>query len=248
MKNFIVCAAALACSQALSLAVVTSPVEAFNNATVQPTGPRAPDAGKNFYNIEGSANGNFASYGVMDFTLVSEAIPGGEMLSSLNSISISLTQSNAGFTNSGGMAFYLTTDTTTSINTGSPLTYNSSAGEEGLGTQLSQSYLLGTDVFTEVANGTVDTYTFDLTTLDPAAASFLSNLLQTGGTLRIIMTPTDATTAATYAGFSNNTFSGPTVSIDYSTAPVPEPSAIALGGLGLAMVLSRARQRRAVLV
>ena len=42
-------------------------LEAFNNATVQPGGPRTGSSGLAFFNIEGSDYGNFASYGVMQF-------------------------------------------------------------------------------------------------------------------------------------------------------------------------------------
>src|SRR5207302_6870687 len=43
---------------------------AFNNATVQPAGPRKFSSGKNFFNIEGANNlPNFASWGAADFNL-----------------------------------------------------------------------------------------------------------------------------------------------------------------------------------
>src|SRR3954470_12961977 len=46
------------------------------NATVQPAGPRTGFNGTDFLNIESTANGTFASYGVIDIPLSPSAFPG----------------------------------------------------------------------------------------------------------------------------------------------------------------------------
>ena len=61
MKMPVVLGALLAASVGLDCVATTLTVEAFDNATVQPAGPRSGGSGKAFFNIEGSALGNFAS-------------------------------------------------------------------------------------------------------------------------------------------------------------------------------------------
>ncbi len=233
-------------SQLTSFALVTDYMSAFDNSTIQPGGPRPGSQNSGFWNIEGSNNGNFASYGVADFSIAALQIPEGEMLSSLNLLSFQFTQSNAGFTNSGGMRFFFTTDTSTIIGNGggSPLFYDSSAGEGGLGAgQLAPKYELGLKTFVEVATGTVDTFDFTLDGLDPAGMSYLMDLFTNGGTFRLIVAATDATTAATYAGAGS-----PRVGLDYDTTPVPEPSTVAFVALAGGLLVWRSvRSRRSVL-
>src|SRR6516165_2080419 len=68
-------------------------VSSSNNATIQPGGPRGGTNGKLFFNIEGSSNGSFSDFGVVDFQTPSGATfgPGQEL-------SLALTQDNAAFT------------------------------------------------------------------------------------------------------------------------------------------------------
>ena len=77
---------------------------AANNATVQPGGPRPGVNGKQFFNMEGSVNGTFASFGVVDF----QSSP---MSVQVTSLTLALTQANAAFTHNGALTFYLSTDT-----------------------------------------------------------------------------------------------------------------------------------------
>jgi hypothetical protein len=201
---------------------------ASNNATIQPGGPRGGANGKNFFNIEGSSNGVFASFGVVDFQLAS-----GTTFTLGDALSISLTQANASFTHNGLLAFYLTTDTTTSIEpTTSPLHYDVANLPTGLGSQLNTKFLLGVAPFMEVADGQTDTFSFIPT---GAALSYLATI--NGGKLRLLIAPDDPTVAATYAGFSNAEFQGPAVSI------VAEPSTLTLGTSGLMFALGYLRRR-----
>jgi hypothetical protein len=97
--------------------------EATDNATVQVAGPRTGVNGKNFFNLEGSVNGSFSSFGVAEFTLGA--------LGSVNITEITLrfTESNAAFTKPGTIDFWLTSDNATSIQPPSPigLIFNSAA-------------------------------------------------------------------------------------------------------------------------
>jgi hypothetical protein len=202
---------------------------AANNATVQPSGPRPGVNGKQFFNMEGPANGTFASFGVVDFQSSPITVP-------VTSLILDLTQANAAFTNNGALTFYLSTDTTTGIEpVTSPLAYSSVDLPTGLGTQLSTLVLLGTGSFTQVSDGTVNAFPLSLS---PAAASYLSGQLLAGGLIRLVIAPGDSTVAATYTGFSNTEFSGPELAL---VTPIPEPGT--LGCACLAFLVATAGSR-----
>src|SRR5581483_7968084 len=141
-------------------------VLAFDNATVQPGGPRPFSNGKNFFNMEGSSSGNFASFGVADFNSVNLADSSGNLIvnppTGLNTITITLSQANAAFTTGGALNFYLAEDTTTSIqpNDAAVLFDTNDPNGEGLNGQLAPVHFLGSATFTQSDNGTVDTFTF----------------------------------------------------------------------------------------
>jgi hypothetical protein len=69
---------------------------ASNNATVQPGGPRSGPNGKDFFNIEGSSNDPFDSFGVVDFQF-----PAGSTFNDGDLLSLTLAQANASFTTAG---------------------------------------------------------------------------------------------------------------------------------------------------
>ncbi|MBB5353161.1 hypothetical protein HNR46_003415 [Haloferula luteola] len=219
-----------------SLQAATVAVEAFDNATVQPGGPRSGSSGDAFFNVEGSANGSFASYGVADFA------PGPlGTVTDITSMTLSLSQSNAGFTTDGGLNLYLDTSVSlSSIEPGSsPLAYDGS--DPGTATDVSDGDLtlisLGTVTFTETASGDVDVFNL---TLSPTAEAEILARLNASETIRVVIGTGDSTVAATYAGFSNSSFAGPTLTIEY----VPEPSSglLVMGGLsGLGLLRRRMR-------
>ena len=80
--------------------------EAFDNATVRATGPITPlEGGLAFFNIDGSGNPPFSSYGVADFNFGVL----GSAIASVNAISLNLTQANAPFSVDGDLEFFLDT-------------------------------------------------------------------------------------------------------------------------------------------
>jgi hypothetical protein len=217
----------LACALVLMTISLSQPARAdiiltaANNATVQPGGPRPGVNGKQFFNMEGSTNGNFASFGVVDFQSAPTSVP-------VTSLTLDLTQANAAFTNNGALIFYLSTDTATNIEPAtSPLTYSAADTPTGLGTQLSLLFLLGAGSFTQGSNGTVDAFTFSPSA---TAINYLESQLAAGGRIRLIIAPGDATVAATYAGFSNTGFSGPQLDL---VTPTPEPGTLGSASLVL---------------
>ncbi|MEP0767491.1 MAG: PEP-CTERM sorting domain-containing protein [Fimbriimonadia bacterium] len=235
----------------LALAVLLVPnaiatvvtVEAFNNATIQPAGPRSGPNGKNFFNIEGSDNGNFSSWGAADFNNadfgISVANPADLII---HGLWLECTQSNASFTKDGPIRIYLVEDATTSIEPGiSPFVFLSSDIPEGLGGQFPVKYHLTDGYFTKVANGFVDV--FDLYSgLDSATKDVIKGKLISPPTapFRLVITPLANDTAATWAGFSNSSYAGPTLVVDYSI--VPEPSALIALTVGVAGLLARRRR------
>lgn len=221
----------------LGHAAFTADVAAFDNATVQPGGPRTGSQGKSFLNVEGSNNGSFASFGVIDFSAASFGLT--ETVGSISQLNLSLTQSNAGFTNSGGLNFWITTDITSSIQPGGGLFFDASDNPDGIGSQLNTRYLLGAGFFTEVASGQTDTFSFS--SFDPDLEAILISALNSGDNLRIIVSPTDAATAATWAGVGGS-FQGPMLNFEY--AAIPEPSTYALIGLGLAGLIVLRRMKK----
>jgi len=187
-------------------------IEALDNATVQPAGPRAGANGKNFFNVEGSANAAFASYGVADFNF--GALPA---VISVNSISISFVQSNAAFSTTGPITFSLDTRAPLSdIQPGtSPLAFDGvdpgTTTDAGQGDLVLLAFGGGPFVYTVGTTGDVNTYPLGLT---PPNAAALVNRLNSGSTIRIVVGTGVNNVAATWAGFSNTTFAGPTLNLD----------------------------------
>jgi hypothetical protein len=214
-------------------------LEAVDNATVQAAGPRPGAAGKNFFNMQGSANNQFASFGVADFDL-GAVPPLGFTATDVTNVTLSLTQANAGFSAPGDVSVFLTDKTGVNIQPGSSIAFQAgNNGAAAVDSAFNPLTLLGTGNFGTTGNvnsGTVDVYnlSFSGTGLD-----YLLTQLNTGGTLRLVLATTAAGTSATYAGFSNSNFDGPTLSF----TAIPEPASLALLGLGSLLIAGRRRQR-----
>jgi hypothetical protein len=214
----------------------TISLEATDNATVQPAGPRSGSSGKAFFNIQGSNGVNFASFGVVDFDFAALAPPLGGDVTGINSVSLEMTQSNAAFSMAGPLSIYLTDQTGVDIQPGSsPLTYQgTNNGAASVDTELLPITLLGSGVYNVIANGTVDSYAL---TFSGSALTSLLDAINNDTKLRLVVTPDDPATAATYAGFTNFTFAGPTLVID--AAIIPEPASAVLLCLGAALFAGR---------
>jgi hypothetical protein len=202
--------------------------EAFDNATVQPGGPRAGSNGKAFFNVEGEMNGSFASYAVADFNFGPQPHSVG-----FNSWPIlTLTQANASFSLDGYVYILLDTNPMpVSIQAGaSPLAF----APPGYGTYVDESegdlvldFLFGFPgpefYFYPFATGAVDTYSIFLT---PQQSTAILERINTGSNIRIVIVPAQPWVAATWAGSTQITWPGPTLTLDL--VQVPEPTIIVL--------------------
>ena len=243
----------IVCLLGTGAAAIADVTNAASNLTltVQPGGPRTTTSGTNFLNVEGSNNGTFASWGLVGFQASSFGLTGNVSVSSLT---ISFTESNAAFSAPGDLIFFLTTDRTEGYNnTTLPpiLTYNSSAGEAGYdpanasfsGMQ-GYGFQLGTGAFTHLGsggNGTVDSYRFDLSALADAQA-WLNAAITTEGEFHLVVGSASPGLAATWAGATSTSFSGPTMDLTYTQVPESGPGLAALAAGSLVLVSYRRRR------
>ena len=239
MKMPVVLGALLAASVGLDCLATTLTVEAFDNATVQPGGPRSGGSGKAFFNIEGSALGNFASYGVARFNITTlkqsfdnQFGPGGWQL---DQVTVALTQSNAAFSASGGVGIRHSGDDTSGIQAGSsPLAYPVSGDFADLVSLVDYT-------FTPISTGTTEQYTlFQAGGTNGSGVSQLNADLLADNIVTLVFVDLTPTVAATYAGATNFTLSGPTLGLNVSAVPLPAALPLLLSSL--AMVLARRRR------
>ncbi|MGD8969489.1 MAG: ExeM/NucH family extracellular endonuclease, partial [Anaerolineae bacterium] len=193
--------------------------EATVNGTFENGGRDSSDW---YFNVQGDDD-SYRAWGAADFDAPSLGLM--TPIDDIMEFELRLTQANAFFTNDGIVGFWVSEDTTTAIGPGSGLAWVATADQDGLGTQLQPRTFLGTGTFTETGNGDTDTY--DLTALPGYAAikPYLIDQINTGGTIRIIVAPTDTDTAvaATWAGYSSFSYDGPVLAVQASSDPSKLP-------------------------
>ncbi len=182
--------------------------------TVRPTGPVVGNAGDVFFNIEGSANGSFASFGVVDFDLSSQ-IAATDAASVAGNLVLELSQSNAGFSQNGPVSIYLATDAAAKVAINGTIQYQS--GQNRLNcvpavladgavrvATYAAVHRTGNGGGANLPNGTLDPMRLFGEQIETAVVSAING----NGILRLLITPDQAATAATYAGFAS-TLGGP---------------------------------------
>jgi autotransporter-associated beta strand protein len=192
----------------------------FNNAIMQPAGPRTGNNGKINFNVEGDNNGSNANYGVIDFHGGDFGTP---TATSVNSFTLTLTENNAAFSAPGSVEVFLASDASANIDPGTATAPNYQSGIappfSGIGNTTAFGTLtdLGSIAFNQTGNSNSGVTDFlSLSSLSAPVNTFLTNQLTTNGTIRLILTPKTVTTAATWTGVGNNNFNAPQLGLDVS--------------------------------
>jgi hypothetical protein len=192
-----------------------SDTTAVSSAIVMPGGPRSGANGKNYLNAQGkktSPDGQYASFGVIDFTVPADL----GQVTKVKGLTLTLTQSVPAFAHDGGVKFYLTTDTRTDTNAPAPkatptLKFDTST-PDGLGNQLTPRYPAGSGKFTKKMTGELDTFSLRV---EGEGEMYLRGELNRKGKIRILMVPDSDDVAATYFGAGNSSPSNrPKLAID----------------------------------
>ena len=189
---------------------------AVNNYTVRPSGPRTGNSGTSFFNIEGSDNGTFASFGVVDFDMA--GIVGTDLIvTRIKEITLGLVQENASFTTDGPLSVYVASPTAANVTIDSSIQYQSGNNKLDCvpavlssGAELAATFpgVHHSPTGADLPDGTFD----EIVLYREAIQTAMINALNDDGKFRLIIVPDHKDTAATYAGNTNGTFSGPTIS------------------------------------
>ena len=221
---------AIACVLAMTAPVFADfAVEASQNATVQPAGNRSVDY---YFNIEGSSNGSYASYGGMRFdTAAVKAYYDGEYGAGnwyVTDVSLELTQNNSGFTTNGDVDIYWSGDDVTTMAPGA-----TTGGHWPLldgDNDFTPLEYVDSYYFTEVSTGYVESHNIN-------HANVFAEI-ENGELLTVILNDADANVAATYSGYTNTSVPGaPTIVV----SALPEPASLALLAIGGLALIRRRR-------
>ena len=208
---------------------------------------KGPGGSQDYMDVEGSGNGSFASFGVIDFNgdgipEVSDANFNPEIVNLLDpNIVLGLTDASFPQTRAGTLDFFLS-DSNAPL---SGLKYQTSDTSQtaGVGSQLGDLYFLGSSPYTSTAAtipGALDNYS--LTLPSGAAQNYFLQQLNNGGNIRFVVTDPNADReVGSFQGATKD--SPPALTF---TAAVPEantPALLLVGLLGLAAV-GVARRRK----
>jgi hypothetical protein len=165
----------------------------FDNATVQPNGPRSGSFGKSYFNIEGPGQtDNFESFGVLDYATdglgLSFAKPFEGDVADITAMSIDLTEGfpSSSWYTTGMLNFYVVTDTATSIQPGSTLHCIINADDQ-CGDQLGTKYLLGSGLYETSWGNADERHNLVLNTIDASGKALIITALNSGLPFRILV-------------------------------------------------------------
>ncbi|HTQ40055.1 MAG TPA: PEP-CTERM sorting domain-containing protein [Pirellulales bacterium] len=212
--------------------------QASASATIQTTGPRGGSGGANSFNLLGSSNtsggAGLPSFGVTDFNFSALQPTLGGTVTNVSNISLQLTQFNNSFSSQSptSISVYFTANNAATsglkdANSQSGGPYDGSASVDSTLNPLS---FVGSYNFSAISSGTLDTISLSSFSGN-ALSSFVSDL-NSGSTMRLLLTADNSAAVATYAASGNsNSYAGPTLTFTVTT--VPEPAAFVLAGLSL---------------
>ncbi len=196
--------------------------EAANNYTVRQTGPVTGGNGTSLFQVEGSSNGNFSSFGVIDFDM-SGVLAVETIASRIEEISLGLLQDNESFTRDGPVSVYVTSAAAAGVTINSSIQFQSGNNRIDCvpailsnGAELAATYpaVHHSPTGSDLPDGTNDEVVLNRDAIRTAMLNALNN----DGSFRLIVVPDHASTTATYAGNTNGSFSGPTITGLYDTS------------------------------
>ena len=164
-------------------------VPALYSATIQADGPRKGPTGGVYLNAEGAGKGKYASFGVIDFGPVA--------YKKEKKVKITLAQSNANFTADGSFKVCLAAQSTPVLNLRFDAKVMGTFGAEKM-----RLTPLGSADFKKGAGAKADTFVF------PISAE-AAKILKGAKNVRIVLLPSSATVAATYAGAEHKSLKHP---------------------------------------
>ncbi len=193
---------------------------ATENFTVQPAGPRQGAGGSAFFNIEGDGNGQFASFGVLDFDLTTE-LNDLEEIYNTERVEIFLSQSNASFTENGPYQIYLCSPAATAVPIDSSIQYV--VGNNGIdcvpailsaGARLVATY----PGIHRYPDGSLYPYSSGVIVrlTGPDIGPAFTDATQNNGNIRLLFVPMTDTTACTFAGVAHTGSAWPPRNVNWA--------------------------------
>lgn len=241
-------------------ASLTSSVVAFDSQTIQSSGPRSGGGQPFFFNIQGSNNDDFASYGIVDFELTNSEFSTTSLITSVTDFRLELIQNDPFFDASGSFDVYFTSGNSTAESLGinfENLIYDSfEGGNPGIvSTDFpSDPELIGSD-FSFTANNDLALTTMNFNSLPKTVSDAMAAAINNGTRFSFILAPgeTDPDVSATFSGVGNfdydgsifdskgNVLAGPSLT-GMTVVLIPEPSSTLLIGLAGGLLYWRRRR------
>ena len=194
-------------------------IDAVSTNYVRPGGPVGGADGTNNMEIEGSSNGAFAGFGVVDFDL-SGQIKSGLGIAATDNIALTLIQDNEFFTDSGPFSVYLASDAAAKLPIDGSIQYQT--GQNGID---SVPAVLATGAIkiatyagvhdngaTLLPDGTTD----NVSLFGSEIQSGIIDALVSNGNLRLLLVPDHPGAAVTFTGFAS-ALGSPSLSADILT-------------------------------
>jgi hypothetical protein len=187
-------------------------VTATGSLTVQPAGPRQGEPGSRYFNVKGTKNDRYASFGVLVFELPK----GGDQAGNVKSLNLRLVQSLARFSKDGNVRFFLAEPAGGGTDRLAGLKFElGSSG--GVGKDAFRAlHPLGSGTFKKVENGHADMFELKR---DEGGQRYLRDRIKAGGPILIVAVPEDEEVAATYfGGGTDREENRPRLSMDFESA------------------------------
>ena len=190
--------------------------------TVRPSGPVTGGTGVNSLDVEGTSNGSFASFGIIDINLAG-VLSADEIASRVEDVRLTLVQDNESFTDDGPISVYVASSAAAAVNINSSIRYQSGRNGIDCVPSVLSDDAVRSCVFPSVHHtvnnvNLPDGSSDDVMLYGDAIRTALTVAMSEGGSVRLIVVPEHPQTAATFAGFNNASFSGPTISALFDTS------------------------------